>query len=220
MAWTKIKIVIVLVLGIAGFGSGLLTYWMLVQATPPAVEARPAGDEAKEARMKPGDRLYVDATNLLRDAPLKGVCRVEPAGTLPLGPTYGRVPVGGLTIETGRTGSAPGAGNEQTKEPHVQVTWYDPVAHGGTNGEVKAQTKPSEKLMALLKERLDAANLEWDARWKEFKVVRDAGLPRRGLPPPGRRPAGHGGASCGSHCLAGGTRPANEGDLPDQPSPL
>jgi protein involved in polysaccharide export with SLBB domain len=47
----------------------------------------------------PGDLLFVSAVGTLLDAPVQGLYRVEPAGTIALGPVYGRARVQGLTQE-------------------------------------------------------------------------------------------------------------------------
>ena len=40
--------------------------------------------------IKPGDLLFIAAIGLLPDQPIRGVYLVEPTGTVPLGPAYGR----------------------------------------------------------------------------------------------------------------------------------
>ncbi|MBN2580576.1 MAG: protein kinase [Pirellulales bacterium] len=46
----------------------------------------------------PGDSLKIQAAGTLWDQPINGVYRVEPQGTVALGPVYGRVKVAGLSL--------------------------------------------------------------------------------------------------------------------------
>jgi RNA polymerase sigma factor (sigma-70 family) len=68
--------------------------------TPP--RAKTAAQPANKAddRIKPGDRLYIQAQNVFESDPIQGLYVVERAGTVVLGPTYGgRAKVEGLTPE-------------------------------------------------------------------------------------------------------------------------
>jgi RNA polymerase sigma factor (sigma-70 family) len=106
------------------------------QPPPPAAAPK---DDAKEARrdkpapapardlIEPGQRLQIQASGTLPTEPIDGFYRVEPTGTVALGPTYGRVQVNGQTLEEA----------EQTirkhltrflRDPRVSVTSYDPLA--------------------------------------------------------------------------------------------
>jgi protein involved in polysaccharide export with SLBB domain/beta-lactamase regulating signal transducer with metallopeptidase domain len=71
--------------------------------------------------IKPGDVLFVDALGTRNDPPLADVYLVEPAGSVALGPAYGRAQVEGLTLE-----AAENAIQKKLKEvlpnPVVQVT--------------------------------------------------------------------------------------------------
>jgi len=62
----------------------------------PVVAGQPA--TAPDGRIKPGDLLYIGATNVFENEPIKGVYRVEPDGTVLLGPRYGRVKIVGNTL--------------------------------------------------------------------------------------------------------------------------
>ncbi|MCE5269470.1 MAG: efflux RND transporter permease subunit, partial [Planctomycetaceae bacterium] len=48
-------------------------------------------------RIKPGDLLFIDATDTLPNSPIRGEYLVEPTGTVALGPRYGRAKVQCLT---------------------------------------------------------------------------------------------------------------------------
>ncbi|MGO9114969.1 MAG: protein kinase domain-containing protein, partial [Thermoguttaceae bacterium] len=49
--------------------------------------------------IQPGDLLFIDAIGTEPEQPIQGVELVEPTGTVPLGPPYGRVKLDGLTLE-------------------------------------------------------------------------------------------------------------------------
>lgn len=57
-----------------------------------------------EDRIRPGDRLQIQATGTLPDRPIHGVFQVEPGGTVALGVGYGRVQVKGQTLEEAEHG--------------------------------------------------------------------------------------------------------------------
>jgi serine/threonine protein kinase/protein involved in polysaccharide export with SLBB domain len=93
----------------------------------------------------PGDSLVIRAVGTITDQPIDGIYVVEPAGTVPLGPAYGRYRVKGLSlVEAGQ------AIAEQLKEilrqPEVEVTlagWVDrskpqapPVEHRIAPGDI------------------------------------------------------------------------------------
>src|SRR5690348_2954682 len=95
--------------------------------------AAPGADEPVKgatAKIRAGDRLYIQVDNALPYRPIGGVYRVEPSGKVPLGPAYGRALVAGLTLE-----EAEAKVGDHLKRviarPMLSVTWYDPVAHGG-----------------------------------------------------------------------------------------
>jgi hypothetical protein len=131
---------------------------------PPPAAAAPK-DDAKEARrdkpapapvrdlIEPGQRLQIRAAGTLPTDPIDAVYRVEPAGTIALGPTYGRVQVSGQTLEEA----------EQTirnhltrllRDPHVSVTRYDPLADDqirALEGRVRLLEDDVRKLQATVK---------------------------------------------------------------------
>lgn len=63
---------------------------------PEKKEPAPA---AGEERIKPGDFLLIRTNGQFPDARINGLFEVEPSGKVPLGPTYGRLDVKGLTYE-------------------------------------------------------------------------------------------------------------------------
>ena len=71
--------------------------------------------------IKVGDLLLIYVAGTILDRPIHGVYLVEPAGSVPLGPVYGRAKVQGLTLE-----GAEKAIEEKLKEvagnPQVSVT--------------------------------------------------------------------------------------------------
>ncbi len=77
--------------------------------------------------IKPGDLLFIDALGTLLDQPIQGICVVEPSGTVPLGPAYGRAKVDGLTLE-GAEKAIEKKLREVLPKPEVSVTmagWVD-----------------------------------------------------------------------------------------------
>ncbi len=89
----------------------------------------------------PGDSLLIGAVGTIPDQPIDGIYVVEPAGTVPLGPAYGRVSVKGLSLV-----EAEGAITKQLqqilRQPEVSVTlagWVD---------RSKPQTPPVEHRIA------------------------------------------------------------------------
>jgi len=93
----------------------------------------------------PGDSLVIRAVGTITDDPIDGIYVVEPAGTVALGPAYGRVIVKGLSLV-----EAEGAIAKQLKQilrqPEVSVTlagWVDrskpqapPVEHRIAPGDI------------------------------------------------------------------------------------
>jgi protein involved in polysaccharide export with SLBB domain len=66
--------------------------------SPEPSESRSKRPTRAPYRLQPGDELYVDVQGALPDAPIDGKFVVEDEGTLPLGATYGRAEVAGLTV--------------------------------------------------------------------------------------------------------------------------
>jgi RNA polymerase sigma factor (sigma-70 family) len=91
-----------------------------------AGEARPGGGP-EAARIQGGDRLRIVGFDTLPDAPINGVYRVEPEGTVHLGPAYGRVRVVGRTFE-GAEAVILAHLRQVLKAPKVSVTGYDPLS--------------------------------------------------------------------------------------------
>jgi hypothetical protein len=69
----------------------------------------------------PGDLLKVIITGVHVDEPVADVFLVEPGGTLPLGPTYGRVKVGGLTLSEAEVAVRDHL-KGQFNDPKIQIT--------------------------------------------------------------------------------------------------
>ncbi|MBN1395161.1 MAG: polysaccharide biosynthesis/export family protein [Pirellulales bacterium] len=65
----------------------------------PALEWREAPMPKSPYKITPGDLLFVDVAGTLLDQPIQGVCLVERAGTIALGPAYGRAEIKGLSLE-------------------------------------------------------------------------------------------------------------------------
>jgi len=83
--------------------------------------------------IKPGDLLSVSAIGMPPEAPVQDVVLVEPAGTVPLGPAYGRTRVEGLSLEAAEQAIKKKL-QEIVAQPEVSVTlagWSDvPSAFG------------------------------------------------------------------------------------------
>jgi protein involved in polysaccharide export with SLBB domain len=69
------------------------------QVSKSAVYSRETAMPKSPYTIKPGDLLFIDAIGTLINQPIQEVCFVEPAGTIALGPAYGRVKIEGLTLE-------------------------------------------------------------------------------------------------------------------------
>jgi protein involved in polysaccharide export with SLBB domain len=94
------------------------------QAIPSDPQRTPWGRERQTRapyRIQSGDELYVDVLGALPDKPIDGRFVVEEEGTLPLGASYGRAKVAGLTVR-----EAEAAVKEELSKvltsPEVQVT--------------------------------------------------------------------------------------------------
>jgi RNA polymerase sigma factor (sigma-70 family) len=146
MLLTKLKkvtaLLLLVVLAMVGASAGLRNGPVAAeqaQDTAPVVQEKarrsdkeaklpvPPPEDDKEGSIRPGDRLQIKVNNAPPDHPIKGVFRVEPRGTVPLGAPYGRVQVKGQTLEeaeeTIRAQLAPWLMNP----PQVSVTRYDPL---------------------------------------------------------------------------------------------
>jgi hypothetical protein len=92
-------------------------------------------------RIQIGDRLYIRVLNTLVGNPINGGYRVEPSGKVPLGPSYGRVQVNGLTPEEAEVKIRDHLA-AMLRDPQVSLTWYDPVVHGTRQAPGNASTRP------------------------------------------------------------------------------
>ncbi|HZU38654.1 MAG TPA: sigma-70 family RNA polymerase sigma factor, partial [Gemmataceae bacterium] len=138
---------VLMALGLSAFAYGVFASGKADEVsqqtrTPPAANRatpRPADtDQAKATRgksstsheekdlIRPGDRLRVRVLGALPQEPIDGVFRVEQAGTVALGPLYGRVQVEGQTLEEAEIIIRQYL-SKQLREPHVSVTRYDPL---------------------------------------------------------------------------------------------
>lgn len=68
-------------------------------------------------RIAPGDFIEIKALGVDSNNPLRGKFSVEPAGTVPLGPSYGRVRIAGLSLVEA----------ESAITEHLSTHWQDPV---------------------------------------------------------------------------------------------
>jgi RNA polymerase sigma factor (sigma-70 family) len=109
---------------------------------------RPANDPpAEDDRIRPGDVLQIEASDVLPDAPIKGIFRVERRGTVALGVVYGRVQVKSQTLEEAGTKIQRHL-ERIAKQPRVLVTRYDPV----TGPTLEGRIEQLEKEVAALRE--------------------------------------------------------------------
>jgi hypothetical protein len=87
--------------------------------------------------------------SFLPDQPILGVYRVEASGKIPLGYSYGRVQVKGMTLE-----EAERAVREHLaafiKNPQVSLTQYDPLILGG-DSELERRVQHLEKEVRQLR---------------------------------------------------------------------
>jgi protein involved in polysaccharide export with SLBB domain len=86
-------------------------------------------EKSNAAQIRVGDRLFVQVVDALPKQPIKGVYPVELSGKLPLGFSYGRIQVVGLTPEAAEVRVREHLAMV-LKDPVVSLTWYDPIAHG------------------------------------------------------------------------------------------
>jgi RNA polymerase sigma factor (sigma-70 family) len=151
MLLTKLKIATsVLFLIIAGLSVGIWVYGAQVggpaiaqtqegiqkdasKKSKEAVKAPSAKEleenDAKDDIIRPGDRLFVQVVGTPPDAPIEGVRRVEAAGTIALGPIYGRIGVEGLNFHQAERVIQERL-QKSLKEPQVMVTRFEDVGAG------------------------------------------------------------------------------------------
>jgi protein involved in polysaccharide export with SLBB domain len=72
--------------------------------------------------IRPGDLLLVNVLGTILDQPIDGIYKVEPTGTVPMGPAYGRAKVEGMTLEEAEKAIQKKL-SEVLKKPDVQVTF-------------------------------------------------------------------------------------------------
>ena len=78
-------------------------------------------------RVVTGDELMVRVEGEFPDQPMDDVYRVQPSGALPLGPTYGRVQVAGMTVEEAEAALVDHLAKlVGIKNAVVQITWVNP----------------------------------------------------------------------------------------------
>jgi polysaccharide export outer membrane protein len=73
------------------------------------------------------DMLAIQVQGTLPDAPIAGIYAIEPGGLVKLGPRYGSVPVGGLTVEQAEVAIAKHL-HTYLQTPEVSVTLADTAA--------------------------------------------------------------------------------------------
>jgi beta-lactamase regulating signal transducer with metallopeptidase domain/protein involved in polysaccharide export with SLBB domain len=87
-------------------------------------------------RIATGDVLAVSVINALANQPIDGDYVVEPSGSLPLGPTYGRVNVAGMTLEDAEKAVTAHLG-KILEDPELQITI------GGWRGRATSFANPT-----------------------------------------------------------------------------
>lgn len=110
----------------------------------PAVHWQDTETPKTSYTIQPGEPLFIDSINMLKDQPIQEVCLVEPAGTVALGPAYGRVKVQNLSLA-----EAEKAVTKKLKEilidPAVSVTlagWIDEDSHFRRGPLTRTQASP------------------------------------------------------------------------------
>jgi beta-lactamase regulating signal transducer with metallopeptidase domain/protein involved in polysaccharide export with SLBB domain len=98
-------------------------------------------------KIGPGALLTIKVVGTPQDQPIDGDFTVEPAGTVALGPAYGRAQVNGMTFEEAQAAIQKKLG-EILQKPEVQVTFagwrYEnyPLAHEQAAEKASGQTQP------------------------------------------------------------------------------
>ncbi len=85
-------------------------------------------DEASKLKntIQPGDQIHIAVTGAIPEEPIDGLYLVEPAGTVPLGPAYGRANVANRTVEQAEV-EITKVLKEILQNPQVMVTSYADV---------------------------------------------------------------------------------------------
>jgi RNA polymerase sigma factor (sigma-70 family) len=128
---------LITVLGI-GVGAGLFGRQSRLPDTRPAPKgadpdekkpAKPAKpDPAEEDRIVQGDRLQLAVSESLPSERVREVVVVEPSGKIALGPSYGRVYVGNMTLEEAEKAVAEHLRTRGVlRDPKVSLTRYAPL---------------------------------------------------------------------------------------------
>ncbi len=77
-------------------------------------------------RIQPGDCLFIHATGVLANWPIRGDYWVEHGGKVALGPGYGRIRVSGMTPEEAEAAVSKELKKVGIREPQVHLTWSGP----------------------------------------------------------------------------------------------
>jgi hypothetical protein len=109
--------------------------------TVPIPTKKPSGVSDDKDFIQPGDRLFVRVPGAPPEDPITGVLRVEPGGTIPLGPAYGRVQVKGLTLELAEIAIRKHIIEKGLINPAVMVTRYDPLAGAGAGPDAAVERR-------------------------------------------------------------------------------
>ena len=136
---------------------------------------RPADAPLAPYTIKPNDLLYIMTAGAPPRLPIEGIYAVEPSGTVPLGPLYGRVNVQGLSLEAAEKAIEKKLRKILT-DPKVSVTvagWADPAGAIGP-GPIAANTpsnlyevkKPSGTVPKSTIRGYEVPQGQWNDGWK------------------------------------------------------
>ncbi len=102
-------------------------------------------------RLAPGERLHIRALDALPGNPINGAFQVEDTGKVALGPGYGRVSVGGLSIEEAEA-AVKAHLSKLLRNVQVSVTRYDPVTSPDLVQRVEQLEKKVQALERVTKQ--------------------------------------------------------------------
>lgn len=119
--------------------------------------------------IRPGDQIRVQANGTSPDRPLNDVITVERSGTLPLGPTYGRVKVVGLTNEQAETAVRVKL-SEVLKDPEVQLSEANPRLAANSSQANGAAERPTP-FNGTTTENWPSGGLKQEADYVDGKIV-------------------------------------------------
>jgi beta-lactamase regulating signal transducer with metallopeptidase domain len=111
-------------------------------------------------RIAPGHIIHVIVVNAFPEQPIADDFFVEPSGSVPLGPVYGRVKVGGLTLEEAEKAIATHL-SKMLQGPQVQVTigdWRNKAAQVSSNNPLVERNAPARD--PLLNERVSPQEID------------------------------------------------------------